>query len=95
MVSAHGADSGFPCTGTGTFIQPFATVPGSTIHLHVPQLCLTTTGTCVGPVDKDVQAPVEPGAISVCQRYVEWYDEWTGVWYRNVGPASCTSVPLG
>src|SRR5262249_11558334 len=48
--------------------------PGSTTqHVHVPQVCLTTTNTCVGPANQDVTAPTVPGTATVCVVPAFWW----------------------
>jgi len=85
----------FPeCRGTEVTIPQAGTSAGPVEHVHVPQVCLTTTGNCVGPVDQDIQVPVQP-TLSVCtQPESVQYTPYSGDhWYRTYdGPISCTTV---
>jgi len=42
---------------------------------HVPQICLTTTGTCVGPVDETVPVPATTQPLSVCVEPTSWSEQ--------------------
>lgn len=54
------------------------------LPVHVPQVCLTTTGTCVGPVDQTIPGPDQTQSpVEICAVPVLWYrpsgstDPWT------------------
>lgn len=82
------------CSGSEVTVPPVGTVPGPTQHVHVPQVCLTTTDTCVGPVDQDVQLPAEPNP-TVCTQpeHIDYTPFSSQHWYRVYeGPISCVSV---
>lgn len=67
---------GYGCSGVKVSVtQPSS----SSVPVHVPQLCLTTTGTCVGPVDAAVPVPNTSG-LEVCAVY-ETYEV-----YPDTGP---------
>lgn len=40
--------------------------PGITEPVHVPQVCVVTTGTCAGPYDTTITVPVTPYALHMC-----------------------------
>lgn len=67
---------------------------------HVPQFCLTTTGTCVGPIDETVPGTdVLQSPIQVCDQAMTWSDQTgTGQWTDQTTPAAagnlgCVQVP--
>jgi hypothetical protein len=83
------------CEGTEITVPPFTRVPGTTEHIHVPQVCVTTTNTCAGPVDEDIPTPVDVTELQVCQTPVRIYFsnvDWT--WHREYGTSVCSSVSL-
>lgn len=70
--------------------------------VHVPQICLTTTGTCVGPVDETVPVPARPQPLTVCVQPMSWSEpsatpgQWTDspIAADALHPAlGCISVP--
>jgi len=70
--------------------------------VHVPQICLTTTGTCVGPVDDTVPVPATTQPLTVCVEPTSWTEQFTaiGQWSETpmaadtLDPAlGCVSVP--
>jgi hypothetical protein len=85
----------FPeCRGTEVTVPSPGTAPGPIEHVHVPQICLTTTGNCVGPVDQDIQVPIQP-TVSVCTQpeTIQYTPYSFNHWYRTYdGPISCTTV---
>lgn len=89
--------SNIQCSGTELTIPSFTGQPGPTQRVHVPQICLTTTGTCVGPVDQDVQVPLDPAALKLCQTPVTiflGYENGVWGWYRVYGATTCNSIPV-
>jgi len=84
------------CRGNEVTIPAVATTPGTVQHVHVPEICLTTTGTCAGPVDQDVQMPPQTSPVRVCTQperiwFSSYSDEWG--WHRDyLGPIACTQV---
>jgi len=82
------------CYGTEITVTPTAAVPMQTTHIHVPQVCATTTGTCVGPVDEDVSLPSTPSAsLSICETPVTIYDDGFGWRRQYTGPSTCIATP--
>lgn len=68
---------------------------GSSQHVHVPQICLTTTGTCLGPIDRDIATP-NIGGVDVCAQPVHLVrDQYNStVWTRTYsGPKTCVPNP--
>ena len=70
--------------------------------VHVPQICLTTTGTCVGPVDETVPVPATAQPLTVCVQPTSWTEPAAapGQWSESpitadlLHPAvGCVSVP--
>jgi hypothetical protein len=82
------------CDGTEITVTPTVSVPTQPTHFHVPQVCVTTSNTCVGPVDQDVDVPTDPTAsLTVCQTPVTVYSDGSQ-WRRfYTGDSTCTSVP--
>lgn len=82
------------CAGSEVTVPPVGTTPGPVQRVHVPEVCLTTTDTCVGPVDQDVQIPFEPAPAVCTQPETILYTPYSAQhWYRQYdGPISCTSV---
>lgn len=66
--------------------------------VHVPQVCVTTTGTCVGPFDNTVPVPDLAQPLQVCAETRAWW-KVDGVWqdYQAgiilMPSLGCTSVP--
>jgi len=89
--------SSLPTVTTGT-ATPLGSIP-----YHVPQVCVTPTGTCVGPFDGTftpaVPTPivggspqVTPGTNDLCVvsfKYNYSYNE-----YEYDDPSECTTVPI-
>jgi hypothetical protein len=70
--------------------------------VHVPQICLTTTGTCVGPVDETVPVPTTMQPLTVCIQPTSWTEPnaTPGQWTDSSIPGDvlhpalgCVSVP--
>lgn len=81
------------CSGYELRIE--ANVGVGTIPVHVPQVCLTTTGTCVGGID--TSAPMPGLSYNVCLRsYWELMksngDSW-GRNYQSGGPGDGGCLP--
>lgn len=55
--------------------------------VHVPQICLTTTGTCVGPVDETVPVPATTQPLTVCVQPTSWTEQ-------NATPGQWTETPI-
>ena len=94
VVTGKG-DGELVCTGTAISVQPPIASPGPTEHVHVPEICVTVTNTCAGPVDQDVILPAQLGsALSVCE--TPETIAWNGSrWQRQyTGPSTCVSVPV-
>lgn len=74
---------------------------GTSDHLvHVPQICLTTIGTCVGPVDEFVPEPdLTQSPLRACVQKVSWWGsrgsgQWTDTeqtW--DATDLGCVEVP--
>lgn len=94
VVTSDGSGS-LVCRGTEISIEFPVASPGPTTHLHVPEVCVTLTNTCVGPVDRDVALPVGPGAsLTVCQTPVTIYEDGFSWQRQYTGPSDCVVVPL-
>lgn len=94
VVTGKG-DGELVCTGTAISVAPPLASPGATEHVHVPEICVTVTNTCAGPVDQDVDLPAQLGsAFSVCE--TPETIAWDGSrWVRQyTGPSTCISVPV-
>lgn len=60
----------------------------TTIPAHVPQVCLTTTGTCVGGIDTSV--PVPALAYTICMRsWQQYYDQYGTAYMTTYGAGPC------
>ena len=71
--------------------------PTSGQAVHVPQICLTITGTCVGPVDQTVTAPAMP-LVACFQSSTWWRPNGGGQWdttyhTQNVDNLGCVAIP--
>ncbi len=82
-------------TCTGEKITIYA---HTTAHLqHVPQICLTTTGTCVGPVDEWVPVPSTSQPLTVCVEPTSWSSPTAtpGRWTDSSIPGDVLHPALG
>jgi hypothetical protein len=68
------------------------TGPQSDTPVHVPLLCLTTTETCVGPIDETVQAPdSSQSPLHLCVQSASWEEIGSGEWLDTTSPDGPTS----
>ncbi|MDQ1685309.1 MAG: hypothetical protein QOC82_2046 [Frankiaceae bacterium] len=94
VVTGKG-DGELVCSGTAISVDMPLASPGPTEHVHVPQICVTVTNTCAGPVDQDVTFPLGLGSsVSACE--TPETVSWNGTrWVREyTGPSTCVSVPV-
>ena len=65
--------------------------------VHVPQICLTTTGTCVGPVDQTVPVPATTQPLTICIQPIAWSEpsSGNGQWTDATAPADLLHPSLG
>lgn len=90
--------SGGITTCTGYKVSVTGQTAGQPVH--VPQLCVTTTGTCVGPFDTTVPGPdILQSPVQVCDQAMTWSAPTGTSWWTDqatpgaTGNLGCTSVP--
>ena len=83
------------CEGVGVWVQVSGpSVATNSTPVHVPQICLTTTNTCVGGVDEYVPTPSVTGTPSVLMcvyggAYAPGLPPWEFTFGAPVGAPVC------